>query len=294
MSDERDPKVAAHLAKRLKKIDKRFKLDPHAPFPISSVIARQHARDLVLGDVLFPIVVTGEYGSGVNAIVLRIKDAKHNIYALRYGDYDRSAVALQQELAKYAMAPRAHYAGNKFVIMDKISNTLDNYIRTAYDTKTLMGALKCLLDKKALLNMVHGDMHLGNIAILQDGTTLGFIDFEFSMFATPPPDMPLSALSILDFIPLLGDMLQQGDRTEALAHATLAYYHKTYKIVIHPQEIKRPKGGGFMYSKLTSYVADKRVYASAIGKKFSESAPDFALEQIHKDFPTLVMPTVVQ
>ncbi len=201
--------------------------------------------------VNFPILVTGLYGQGANGIVFQVVDSSSKQFALRVGDMDEATVILQQVLADRKLAPQIYHVGTvtglntEFTVMQLIHGTLDNYFEGSYNSQTVFKAISCLLDMKTILKMVHGDMHTGNIAILEDGQNLGFIDLEFAFV------VPYEEFTVIDFIPLIATL--PPDLQVDVAN----YYRETFNITLRIRDIKSRRGGGFEYENLGSYVEDE-------------------------------------
>jgi hypothetical protein len=252
--DETNKARAKELAREIAKLWKGLKFDFSARRPISERLVRRSAGDMDTKKVQFPVTVVSLYGMGVNAVVLKIRDKRGAIYAMKIGYVDSGIVELQNTLASYEMAPRVYYVGTvsdklKFLIMDKIQATLESYLAGPFNPNKLYIAIKCLLDKKTLLGLLHGDMHTGNIAVLKDGSTLGYIDFDFSI------QYPvMRTITVLDFIPFVGSFIsaRQTDRLKKLTQLVLAYYKDTFRIDIEPRFIK--KSNGYSYQGLDSYI----------------------------------------
>lgn len=235
----------------------------------------------------FPITIEDIYGSGGHAIIFKIRDNSGENYALRLSDSitSRHQIQLQQTLSRYAMAPEVLYSGivpnfkMSFTIIETISGTFADYINTVkFKPENLFEALKCLLDKKYLLGFIHGDMNLANVVILKDGSTLGFIDFDWSFFALK------KELNFLDAIPLIGDMISsafRSKRTLDLLNRIKKYYSTTFGIIIDIEKITHPRSGGYYYGKydLSSYIVDKEL--------------DVILKIVKKTFPSLKLPRIV-
>ncbi len=302
MGDETNPSKAREIADVIKKIFPTETIDFSQTHPISDLLRRTpQTVTLNTKRVQFPFTVTDVLGKGVNAIVVRIRDASARIFAMRISsDYSQNEHKIQELLARYQMAPRVYLvlrAGAlMFTIMDKISDILENYVSKPFDENKLMVAIKCLLDKKELLNVVHGDMHLANIAILQDGSTLGFIDFEFATIVKPPAGKKMSELVTIDFIPFIGDLRRfKSDKArQHLATRVVQYYRDTFQLIIRVDSLGRGKGGGFRYHNLTSYIISKSIYSDVTQETFAEDVEQYAVDRIHEYFPSFRMPKIVR
>ena len=211
--------------------------------------------------------VVKQLGAGVYAKVYLVKDEISGFeFAVRVSKKeDVSKTNVSAILATYAMAPVIYYTGDfkskkevvSVIVMDYIQDTLWN-LRKQLSEREMYTALECLLDKKYLLGFLHGDMHLGNIVLLKDGKTLGFIDFDFSYFKAPPK------YNILDFIPLIGSMIKSRDtKLKKVAKQLIVYYKNRFNITIQESQFKdRPKVGGYYYSSfyLNSYTRAELVH----------------------------------
>lgn len=237
--------------------------------------------------IAFPLVVIGSFGIGANAAVLEVQDSKEETFALRISKTnDIEQINIQISLAKFAMAPELFYSGMtkkpgiSFSIMERISETLSTYFeRKPGELNNIMLAMKCLLDKKFLLGFMHGDAHPTNIAILSDGTTLGFIDFDWSFFISDPR---FAFLNILDFIPLIGSFLKRGQRSFTLR--LINYYEGMFNIKIIQDRFSFPPNEGIRYGDLFSYIKNFR----------NENKLDMIATMMMKEFPKLTLPEITE
>jgi hypothetical protein len=179
------------------------------------------------------------------------------------------------------MAPDIYFAGsitqsNLYVsVEDPITADLRTFLKRPHNQKMVETALKCLLDKKYVIGLLHGDMHLENIAVLKDGRTLGFIDFDFSAIEKN------KALTVPDFVPLITSIKTFRVGASILPYI-LRYYKNTFNITINISKLKVRNGGGFIYdNKITSYPT--------LTKNWN-TITEIQLNQI---FPKLTLPTVI-
>jgi len=227
-----------------------------------------------------------QLGRGSYATVYMVEEnvsgQQYAVRVLKTSSIARHTIATQLILANYSMSPRIYYIVTinvpeargrmeeySVVFMDYIMGTLDSLIESNVDFSESM---KCLMDKKYLLNFLHGDMHTENIAVLKDGKTLGFIDFDFSYFGVPQD------LNFLDFIPLLGSLKPvKSPNARALENALIDYYKEKFNITIDIKLVKKKRTGGYDYAgSLTSYVVMDRSFIPQIKILF----PDFRLPKI--------------
>lgn len=217
------------------------------------------------GPIMLPVEIRSVYGQGTYALVLQIIDARGRIFALRVTTSSAESsnnIAIQIALAKQDMAPHVYYISNLDIgldlsVMDPITTTLEDVLKTWPLSRlgAILEALQCLLDKKILMNLLHGDMHDGNIAVLKDGRTLGFIDYDYSIFI---PDN--GNILILDFIPLLASVATRvGGASDKLVKGLVEYYKDTYKITLDPKRVKPQEMGGYYYQgkdniRINSYL----------------------------------------
>ena len=239
----------------------------------------------VVSNALQPIKVVDEYGVGVYSKIYKIT-SKNLTMALKVSKDENKqldGIDIHRAVFKYAMSPKIYATGlvNKksFTIMDPIASDLFHYMSSDFNVAHISHAFKCLLDKKYVLGMLHGDMHVENIVILSDGITLGFIDFDFSVLNIDP------ILTILDFIPLLGLLktLVLNKPVVLLVAYLLQYYKDTFNISIKLEKINQILEGGFNYDgKLNSYVK----IADKVGLKKTTS------RDVLKCFPYLKLPKI--
>jgi len=185
-----------------------------------------------LNELIFPnraYHVIGFYGRGAYGLVLQIESLTDGqIYALKVFNvraFPNAEAALrefriQEQFAKYNMAPRVHVKDIHRtmlrdtevvfgrVVMDRIACTLDEFIRDTHRVRQATQALLCLVRKKLLLDYprpyLHSDMHYKNIVVLKDNKTLGFIDFGLTVHKP-------ALLQVLDAIPLVASLKALAD-----------------------------------------------------------------------------------
>jgi hypothetical protein len=241
-------------------------------------------EDYTTGIVEFPIKIIDIYGKGAYNVVLKISDKKRRIYALRIGylfENLKRYIDLQKLLSKYDMTTTLYHQGKitkdiHYFIFSNISIVLKDYlIEYTFNPENIWRALKCLLTKKYVLNMLHGDMHIENIALLKDRVTMGFIDFDYTI-------LPIKQqYTILDFIPLLGSLLAIRNRdVDILIGYILEYYKETFNMDIDLKYIKKEKIGGYSYKNLFSYIK---------AREFKTTTAD-----IYSVFPQLTLPRIVR
>lgn len=248
------------------------------------------------------------FGSGNYGIVLAIENKKNKkIYALKLGKVEENEQKealneffIQQEFAKYQMAPAIHSYEIQTItinkknifwikaIMDPIRTTVSNFIMSRKDSRLLIEPFECLIKKKYLLKypnpFLHTDMHLENIAILNDGKTLGFIDFGFTQ------QFP-AIYQILDSITIISDlkrMVKKYIRVNQLIEALISFYDKMFTINLEYNKFSSYEHGGFIYG----VIQDKNFIHSYpfVDKKLFGPFP--SVERIKEFFPTITLPTI--
>ena len=274
-------------------------------------------------DIIFPqrdFDIIGVYGRGGFGLVLHVRHKITNRdYALKLlhhngEDTDRE-FRLQSIFANYNMAPKLHHyeviVKNKYpliinggervfdivfamALMDPITMTVDKYIFRGGDLKRLYYPFECLIIKKYLLNypnsLLHGDMHIANIAILKDGKTLGFIDFGWTF------DKP-SILQVLDCIPLISFLVNDpSKRGIPLAKFLVKLYNKMFKINLVLNNFTTLKCGGYTYhdqdtnSFLHSYNWELNRFVNDPFMKVVKG--HVTIEDLKKVFPKIEPPKV--
>lgn len=232
----------------------------------------------------YDYIIDKVFGAGSYGVVFRITNHKGEHKAVKVGpvllDFKKYSeqLGIQNSIAKYEMAPEVDesmYAllnpaitrwfkkppqSYYITFMDTIHSELPDFIQSV-PTTNLSRAFDCLLDKKYVSYLVHGDMHIENIVLLKDGRTLGFIDFDLSRIIKSQEGREVG---ILDFIPLIESLKEsKRPKSKRLIEHLLQYYHRTFNISIKPENLQRRKGGGYEYAvkdnrgvmKLNSYVA---------------------------------------
>jgi hypothetical protein len=212
------------------------------------------------------------FGAGVNGIVFKlVNKTSRQVLALKVlEDIPKSVdVSLQVLFAKYDMAPKIHSTYKVkykkrpllFIMMDPITCSFRKSLRKGDKTVAdHTSALECLLVKKMILGYIHGDMHTENIAVLEDGKTLGFIDFGFTI------KKPIE-YQILDAFPLIGDLAnyKASDLRDGMIMFCLKFYKLFFNILLNTKNITSfiyngKDVGGFMYKAgpihLYSYLRD--------------------------------------
>jgi hypothetical protein len=214
-------------------------------------------------------------GSGVYASVYLARDQLGREFAVRIAQRTAEAptnIYSQVFFSKYTMAPPVFAyimtEAQIIIIMDLIQGSLEDILETA-PPEEFEGAFRCLLDKKYLLKVLHGDCWIGNIVVLRDGKTLGFIDFDFTLFDVP------AKINILDFIPIIGSLKAfYKQRARRLIDGLISYYKEKFDMSIDFSLIKgRPQKGGYGYyynalDPLHSYVLSESSSLGAISAAF--------------------------
>lgn len=216
------------------------------------------------GKRLTKVVKVGVAGKGAAATVYFAKEVSTGRrFAVRVSDGGHN-VKTHLDFAKFGIAPKLYYDALLFykntntemtiVVMEEISSTLAKIINGPKINVDRIGrALECILDKKYLLRILHGDFHTENIVVLKDGRTMGLIDFDFSMTEVDP------IVNILDFIPLLAGLKTRANTNSIkLLNYMLKYYKDTFDISIKVMSLRGKRGGGYEYVdngvSINSYV----------------------------------------
>lgn len=201
-----------------------------------------------------PLRFDSIYGSGTYAVVLRAVDRKGDIYAFKIVGNDEFVEAdtqLHSYLAGEGLAPKLYMSRRidnlLCVVMDPIKEVLCNAKRPIH-----MGLFMEFLRRKRSVGLVHGDMHLDNIVVLQNGD-YGLIDFDFA-FISP-------ALHPIDFIPLIGSLVRRKEPVfKTFMDHILSYCEREHNMQFDKVFTSR-KGVGYYYCGLSSYARHNGVQA---------------------------------
>jgi hypothetical protein len=242
---------------------------------------------------LFPqkrFILIGVYGSGVEGIVFKIiHKQSRKVYALKLrsyiGDETLEEFQIQKRFAQYKMAPEIFETDifngvfKKFqvtigrAIMTPIHTSVRQYLKEQKSIRKLFNALKCLIYKKCILDypqpILHGDMHIDNLIFLEDGKTIGFIDFGYGLTQQP------CALQLLDCIPLVGSIKFSKccpkDTQKKLCEQIIHLYNYLFSIklkfsnfILHPE-------GGYAYqidNQIDNQMRQLNVYDSPFDSPF--------------------------
>ena len=211
--------------------------------------------------LIFPFTdfeILGVFGVGAYGMVLATRFLQTgDVYATKLMRYEKDSekeFVIQHLFSQYDMAPKLFHQevvdtkyGIKIykVIMERITSTVANYLQENNDPRKLFFAFECLIKKKFLLEQpfpyLHGDMHIGNIAILKDGKTLGFIDFGLSRKKT-------QLEQFLDCIPLIGGLkFMPNNKGEPLAKFLMKFYERMFKVTLSYNDFVKLPVGGYTY-----------------------------------------------
>jgi hypothetical protein len=302
--------------------------DNDAEFLIERVFALKLQQVLLskaeIAKLLFPgedFRIKSVYGRGAYGIVLQVEPLRNapvppGLYALKAFHWDIHARALaeirhQERFAQYNMAPRVHLNYVKtatvygrpvqfaWILMDPIYETLQDALQRV-PVDRLKDGLRCLVQKKFLLDypqpILHADMHFQNLVVLQDGKTLGFIDFGQAQ--------PCAAYAqLLDCIPLIGSLkdwykneLLHGvsearkDALYDLIHSIADLYNTLFHVQLDLTRfdtLKPSKGGGYVYK-----TKSEGVFHSY---KHSKVHPPFPPKSaVSRAFPGFTLPRVTE
>lgn len=253
-----------------------------------------------LNTLIFPkkkYRIQGVYGFGAYGLILKVKsNTNSQTYALKLSRADAFSLNefhIQKQFAEYNMAPKLHLyditegilKGHTVnftrAVMDPITTTIYQYIKTGQNVKKLIRPFSCLIKKKFLLDYpnpyLHGDMHCNNIVILQDGKTLGFIDFGWSR------KKPAS-LQILDCIPLIGSLMVFDEKL--LCKSLISLYNKMFNVKLELDNFDLHPGDGYGYRIKNTYLH------SYDWGKTSRRNPLPTVAELHKIFPKFDTPKV--
>jgi hypothetical protein len=233
--------------------------------------------------------ITKLYGMGVQGAVVKAHFSNGNTYALKLGisadatEFQRDVqlpLAIFKKMARLHLAPEL-YGVYEFqfdkvrlraLVMDPIHTTLESLIYSKTPNDSIVGALDCLIRKKHVAQLLHGDMHTDNIVVLKDQNTMGFIDFDLSSLTRD------SRWLFLDAIPLLQTMKHGPIRDQILQ-----IYKKVYNVRLDTTKIISYKTGGF------GYVVGKQVFDS-----YKVLHSRNVLQHFQTSFPTFVEPRLVK
>jgi hypothetical protein len=256
------------------------------------------------------IEIVGIYGKGSNALVLKVKKGD-KFFAVKLSgvSIDREKTLreynIQKIFAEYNMAPRISdiqimdYEYKKIrvhfvrALMDPIYTTVYNYLREGRDAGKLIEPMKCLIQKKYLLEYpkpyLHSDMHVANIAILKDKKTLGFIDFGMTVHAPP-------FMQILDCIPLITSLKLSGV-SRAFLELLIDAYNQIFRIKLDVNKfedylITIKDGSNRKIPIGYQYRSDGIVLHSYSWPAEGEKVPLPNKDQIETVFPTIRLPRV--
>lgn len=236
--------------------------------------------------------VIGLYGIGARATVLKLKTKSGETLAIRvlkdYSEQIDKDLAINKYLSHYEMAPVVHKVGlirnlksdkdNVYIILMDPVTDLNSFLKSKPSIPSLLEAFDCLLGKKYLLKFLHGDMHTENIVILKDGVTLGFIDFDFSLFKVT------NEYNVLDFVPLIASIkgMEYGSQKTELLKGICDYYKKTFSLEIDIANIHNLKHGGY------EYTVGRRNFNSYIRIIPAEFKPKDVLHDLKIKLPKIV------
>jgi tRNA A-37 threonylcarbamoyl transferase component Bud32 len=218
---------------------------------------------------LFPqkrFILIGAYGSGVEGVVFKIiHKQSRKVYALKLcsyiGDKTLDEFQIQKRFAQYKMAPeifetdiftgvfKNYQVTFGRAIMTPIHTSVRQYLKEQKSIRKLFNALKCLIYKKYILDypqpILHGDMHIDNLIFLEDGKTIGFIDFGYGLTQQP------CALQLLDCIPLVGSIKFSRccpkDIQKKLCEQIIQLYNYLFSVSLHFSDFIRHPEGGYAY-----------------------------------------------
>ena len=165
---------------------------------------------------------------------------------------------------------------------------------------TVANTLICLLNKKYVAGFFHQDMHVGNLCVLNDGNTLGFIDFGLSSFV--PTTNAQFRLILLDFIPLVSSFTVKSSNADLVAKYKLLnqnlvlFYQNYYNMTVCLDRFNRiptnfPAGGGEAYNLFPEKQLNaKDVYVHSYK---SIDSTHCSMEQFDRFFPHITLPSLV-
>jgi hypothetical protein len=253
------------------------------------------------------VEILSVYGKGAQGLVLKVKK-ENKLFAVKLSGIriDREKTLkeynTQKIFAEYNMAPKIwdiqimdyEYKNVRVsfvrVFMDPIYTTIYNYLREGKNAEKLMEPMKCLIQKKYILEYpnpyLHSDMHFGNIAILKDKKTLGFIDFGMTVRAP-------AFLQVLDCIPLITSLKFSGV-SKAFLELLIDYYNQMFRI-----KLDINKFDNYMITDGNRKVPSGYLYRSngIVLHSYSwvpggERTPLPTKEQLETVFPTIKFPKV--
>lgn len=141
----------------------------------------------------YTVLGQGEYGTvlgvcktgSTRSIKMALKINKDSVGA-------RWEIEMQQKFHAIGLAPAihgvSHVQGNSFILMDHIDTTIESYLTektvSATELTSIFSDIEHAVDVMYDNRLSHGDMHIGNIAVVLDHNGsfdgISFIDFGFS------------------------------------------------------------------------------------------------------------------
>jgi serine/threonine protein kinase len=266
----------------------------------------QDEKDLAtlssIQNILFPTAqytVTGVLGKGAYGIIYKVVGSNQREYACKIGTH-RQEFEIQQLFNQHNMSPTVweilsvpQYPNVWLCIMDTVHSTLKKAMdRQEISEESIYNALKCIIKKKYLFQypspILHADFHIDNIVVLNDGKTLGIIDFAFARTAPP-------VYQLLDVLSLAGSINEYSARTQSYTSLTnnlLKFFNYLFSLAKTPLQSKY-----IMKKNKIFYVYWKDDVEVALDydfftKPFSVRVNDETVQKILRVFPTLQLPFV--
>lgn len=229
--------------------------EKHIKFFVSNILGTPYTREWDITRVERLIIrqpdlqIKGVYGVGSFGLVLKVKDVKTRKYlAIKLTSFVPDGVKefeIQVLFAKYGMSPILHdyqvYSetiGSKNVkwiqaIMDPIQSTIhESVIKFPERANQFSESIECLVKKKYLLGFIHGDMHTNNVVVLNDGKTLGFIDFGLARKQQNPSEQLLDGITLMGSLKNTYSIFEKQKKIPELKSGVPSKYFGVYELVL--------------------------------------------------------------
>lgn len=268
--------------------------------------------------------ILGVYGVGTFGLVLKAKRENKTV-AIKLTAYEPNAIKefeIQKLFAKYRMSPILYdyqvyteTVGSRKVewvqaVMDPIQSTLfENIVKSPDKAKQLSEAVECLVKKKYLLGIIHGDMHANNVVILNDGKTLGFIDFGLAREQKNPSEQLLDGITLLGSLKNTYDIfdpqskvpvMKPGIPSKYLGFYELVlgifnFYEKMFSIILDWSKFRLHPSHAYVYFEAKSKMLHSYTKAASFpqSKNWGKLVNVCMDQEIRKVFPDIRPPKIV-
>lgn len=140
-------------------------------------------------------------------------------------EHSRLEIDMQHRFQAIGLAPSVHSVshskGNTFILMDHVDMTIESYLMENNKTisvgelTTIFDEIEDAVDTMYDNNLSHGDMHMGNVAVIldDDGSYKGitFIDFGFSSGRDDSSIITKELQVLREYVQLLRSTTDLGD-----------------------------------------------------------------------------------